>query len=303
MMRFHLNGFFSDLKNAGLAWYGDNATRLASSLAYYTLLSLAPIMVLAVSLAGLVFGEDAARGQIAQEVSRFIGPEAARGVQDVILHARTPESGFYGTVVGVSVLLFGASGVFGELQSALNAIWKVEPKPGRGIWGVIRDRFTSFTMVLSVAFLLLVSLVLSTLLSALGSRFERLMPGGDSLWQALNFALAFVVIGLLFGLIFKMVPDVEIAFHDVWGGGVLTAFLFSIGKFALGFYLGHSGIASPYGAAGSVIVLVIWVYYSAQISVLRCGVHQGACPAHRSEESRRATMPCRSVASCPQAKR
>lgn len=158
-MGLHLRELLSDSKRAGVAWYGDNATRLASSLAYYTLLSLAPIMVLAVSLAGVVFGEDAARGQIAQEVSKFIGPEAGRGVQDVSLHARTPESCFYGTVVGVVVLLFGVSGVLGELRSAFNAIWKVEPKPGRGIWEVIRERFTSFTMVLSVAFLLLVSLV------------------------------------------------------------------------------------------------------------------------------------------------
>ncbi len=264
-MGFQLNGFLSDLKGAAVAWYGDNATRLASSLASSTLLSLAPLLVLAVSLAGMVFGEDAARGQIAQEVSKFIGPEAGRGVQDVVSHARTPESGFYGTVVGVTVLLFGASGVFGELQSALNTIWKVEPKPGRGIWGVIRDRFTSFTMVLSVAFLLLVSLVLSTVLSVLGSRFQQVMPGGDSLWQILNFTFSFAVISFLFGLIFKTVPDVEIGFRDVWGGAVLTAFLFSVGKFALGLYLGHSSIASPYGAAGSIIVLVIWVYYSAQI--------------------------------------
>ncbi|MFT3924655.1 MAG: YihY/virulence factor BrkB family protein [Myxococcales bacterium] len=264
-MGFQVSGFFSDLKHAGIAWYGDNATRLASSLAYYTLLSLAPIMVLAVSLAGMVLGDEAARGQIAQEVAKFVGPEAGRSVQEVILHARAPDSGFWGTLVGVGVLFFGASGVFGELQSALNSIWKVTAKPGRGIWGVVRDRFTSFTMVLSVAFVLLVSLVLSAVLSALGSRFEQLLPGGDGVWQALNFGVAFVVISLLFALIFQVVPDVKLRFGQVWGGGVLTAFLFSVGKFALGFYLGHSGIASPYGAAGSVIVLVIWVYYSAQI--------------------------------------
>jgi membrane protein len=235
-MGFHVSGFFSDLKRAGIVWYGDNATRLASSLAYYTLLSLAPIMGLAVSLAGLVFGEEAARGQIAQEVSKFVGPEAGRSVQDVIRHARAPESGIYGTAVGLGVLLFGASGVFVELQSALNTIWTVGPRPGRGLWGVIRDRSTSFTMVLSVAFLLLVSLVLSTVLSALGSHFQKFLPGGESLSQALNFAISFAAISMLFAAILKVVPDVEIPLREVLGGGVLTAFLFSLGKSALGFY-------------------------------------------------------------------
>ncbi len=197
-MRFHVGEFFSDLKRAGVAWRADHATRLSASLAYYTLLSLAPIMVLAAAIAGMVFGEEAARGQIAQEVSRFVGPEAGRGVQHLNLHARTPESGIYGTIVGIGVLLFGASGVFGELQSALNKIWKVEPRPGRRLWGVIRDRFSSFTMVLSVAFLLLVSLVLSTARAILGQHFQRLLPGGGPLWQALHFAFSLALISVLF---------------------------------------------------------------------------------------------------------
>jgi membrane protein len=257
--------FYADLRSAGKAWSEDHATRLASSLAYYTLLSLAPLLILAIALAGLFLGEEAARNQIANQVTRVTGEEAGRGIQQVILHADKPGTTRLSSVIGGVVLLFGASGVFGELQAAMNTIWHVEPKPGRGFWGVVRDRFTSFTMVLSVAFVLLVSLLLSTILSALGNLFSHTFPGGEFLWASVNFALSITVISALFAAIFKIVPDIEISYRDVWSGAVLTALLFTLGKTALGLYLGHSGLASPYGAAGSIIVLVVWVYYSAQI--------------------------------------
>jgi membrane protein len=253
------------VKETASDWSEDNATRLAAALAYYTVLSIAPLLVLAVSVAGLVFGEEAARGQIASELSGIVGPQAGEGIQTVLTHAKSPDEGVVGSIIGVVVLLFGASGVFGELQSSLNAIWNVTAKPGRGVWGMLRQRFFSFTMVLSVAFLLLVSLVLSALLAGVGKFFSSALPGGEVVWQGVNFAVSLGVITLLFALIFKVVPDVEIKWSDVWIGALVTALLFTVGKWGLGLYLGRASVASPYGAAGSLIVLVVWVYYAAQL--------------------------------------
>jgi membrane protein len=249
-------------------WSNDNATRLAAALAYYTLLSLAPLLVLAVAIAGLVFGDDAARGQIGKELSALVGPEAGAGIQTVLKHARAPEGGTWSTILGGAVLLFGASGVFGELQAALNKVWNVEPKPGRGVLGILKDRFFSFTMVMGVAFLLLVSLILSATLSAVGAYFSRLLPGGELLWQLGNTVISVAVISVLFALLFKVVPDIKVAWRHVWPGALCTALLFTIGKYLIGLYLGRASVASPYGAAGSLIVLVIWVYYAAQIVFL-----------------------------------
>jgi len=228
-------------------------------------LSIAPLLMLAIAIIGLVFGEDAARGQVASELASVVGPQAGEGIQTVIQHANSPSGGTISSIVSVAVLLFGASGVFGELQSALNTIWEVKPKPGLGIKGFLRARLFSFTMVLSVAFLLLVSLVLSAGLSAVGAFFEHKLPGGAGLWSAVNFVVSFAIITGLFALIFKTVPDVQMRWSDVWMGAALTALLFSIGKLGLGLYLGRASVASPYGAAGSIIVLVIWVYYATQI--------------------------------------
>jgi membrane protein len=267
-MRNKAKAIWTVLKETGKDWSEDNATRLAAALAYYTVLSIAPLLVLAVSVAGLVFGEEAAKGQIASELSGVVGPQAGEGIETMLTHAKSPEDGTIGSIIGVIVLLFGASGVFGELQSSLNTIWEVAPKPGRGLWGVVRQRFFSFTMVLGVAFLLLVSLVLSAMLSGIGAMFEGSLPGGAELWQIVNFVMSLGIITALFALMFKVVPDADVAWKDVWIGGLFTGVLFVIGKFALGLYLGRASVASPYGAAGSLIVLVIWVYYAAQILFL-----------------------------------
>ncbi len=256
------------VKETASKWSDDNATRLAAALAYYTVLSIAPLLVLAVSVAALVFGEDAARGQIASELASVVGPEAGEGIQTVLTHAKSPQAGTLSSVVGIVVLLAGASGVFGELQSSLNTIWDVAPKPGLGVRGFLRQRFLSFSMVLGVAFLLLVSLVLSAMLAALGKLFSHALPGGAALWEVFNFVFSLGVVTLLFALIFKVVPDVEVGWRDVWIGAMVTAVLFTIGKFGLGMYLGRASVASPYGAAGSLIALVIWVYYAAQILFL-----------------------------------
>lgn len=255
------------LKQTASEWSDDNATRLAASLALYTLLSLAPMLVIAVSVAGMAFGEDAARGQISREISGVVGAQAGQAIEGMVAHARAPQAGIIGTVVGLAVLLFGASGVFGELQSALNLIWEVKPKPNRGVWGVLRDRFWSFSMVMGVAFLLLVSLVVSSAVAATTKYFGELIPL-PAVWEIVNAVVGVGVSTVLFALTFKVVPDVKITWREVWIGGFVTAIAFSAGRLALGWYVGRSATVSPFGAAGSLVALILWVYYSAQILFL-----------------------------------
>ena len=254
------------LKDTGTEWYEDDAPRLAASLAYYTLLSTAPLSLLCVSIVGFFFGERAARGQIAEQIGTVTGPEAAEAIQSVIQNAHQSDAGVLSTIMGILLLLVGASGVFGELQTALNNMWGVKPNPQRGmIKDFLMARFLSFTMVLGVAFMLLASLIISAVLSGVGRMLSEALPGGEALWQVLNFVISLGVITLLFALIFKFVPDAEVRWRHVWIGAAVTALLFSIGKMLLGFYLGKSSVASAYGAAGSVVAFVVWVYYAAQI--------------------------------------
>lgn len=256
------------LKETGEDFIDDNVTRLAGALAYFTLLSLAPLVVIAIAIAGLAVDEEALRGRLGTELGAVVGPSGDAAVRAIVENAKTPSTGIVSSALGIVVLLFGASGVFGELQSALNTIWEVAPKPGRGIWGTIKDRLFSFAMVMGVAFLLLVSLLLSTALAAAGRFFEHSLPGGEAVWQVLNFLISFGVVSALFAVTFKVVPDAEVRWRDVWIGAVVTAFLFSVGKFLIGLYLGKSTVASSYGAAGSIVLLVIWVYYSSTILFL-----------------------------------
>jgi membrane protein len=252
------------LKETAAQWSKDDAARLAASLALYTLLSVAPLLVIAVSVAGLVFGAEAARGQISQQISTVVGPQAGKAIEGLVANANNPSSGVLGTIIGTAVLLFGASGVFGELQSALNRIWEVKPKPGRGIMGTLRDRFLSFSMVMGVAFLLLVSLVVSAGLAGLTGYFQTFVPM-PALWHAFDMIVGLGLTTVLFALLFKVVPDVKISWRDVWVGGFATALAFSIGRIALAWYVGRSSTVSPFGAAGSLVALVVWIYYSAQI--------------------------------------
>jgi len=256
------------IKETASDWEEDKAATLAAALAYYTLLSIAPMIVLAVAVAGLAFGDDAARGQISEQIGTLVGAEAGESIEAIAENAKAPDSGVLSTIIGLVVLLFGASGVFGELQSSLNTIWEVEPKPGRGVLGMVKDRFFSFTMVLGVAFLLMVSMVLSAAISSVGTFLESSLPGGEVLWTVLNFAISLGVITLLFALIYKVIPDAKIQWRDVWVGAAVTATLFTIGKLLVGLYLGKSTFVSSYGAAGSVVALVVWVYYSSQIVFL-----------------------------------
>jgi len=254
------------LKQAAWDWFDDQAPTLGAAVAYYTVFSLAPLFIIAVAIAGLVFGREAAQGQIFEQLRAMIGETSAAAMEDVVESANSqPRTGVFATIVGFVALIVGASGVFAQMQASLNAIWRVEPKPGRGIWGLIQDRVLSFGFILIVGFLLLISLILTAIIAFIGEWFGGFVPGVETLIQILNAILSLAIITLLFAMIFKFLPDVKIAWRDVWIGALITAALFTAGKEVLGLYLGKSGVASSYGAAGSLIVLLLWVYYSAQI--------------------------------------
>jgi membrane protein len=257
---------FDLLKQAGWDWFDDQAPTLGAAVAYYTVFSLAPLFIIAVAIAGLIFGREAAQGQIFEQLRVLIGETSAAAVEDVVESADSkPVTGVFATIVGFLALIIGASGVFAQLQASLNAIWRVEPKPGRGLWELIQDRVLSFGFILIVGFLLLISLILTAIIAFIGEWFGGFVPGVETLIQILNAILSLAIITLLFAMIFKFLPDVKIAWRDVWIGALITAALFTAGKEVLGLYLGKSGVASSYGAAGSLIVLLLWVYYSAQI--------------------------------------
>ena len=253
------------MKDAASDWSRDRAPRLGAALAYYTVFSLVPFLVVVIAVIGLVFGEVAAQSAILSQIAELVGEQTAAAIKDMIQRANQPSTGLFATAVAVATLLIGASGVFGQLQDALNTVWGVEPKEGRGVWGFIKDRFLSFVAVLGTGFLLLVSLILSSALSAFGKWFGGLLPLPEAVLQLMNFAFSFLVVTGLFALIFKVLPDAKVAWRDVWIGAALTSALFTIGKFALGVYLGKSNVASAYGATGSLVLVLLWVYYSAQI--------------------------------------
>jgi membrane protein len=242
-------------------WSKDKVPRLGAALAYYTAFSLAPLLLIGISIAGLVLGREAAAGRVQDELALLLGAQGAHTVQDMIANAWQPRAGRWSLVAGVALLLFGASGVFGQLQDALNTIWEVQPDPHRGIWGTIRDRFFSFVMVLGTGFLLLVSLLLSAAVGALTGRLGAIGP-------AVSLIASLLLATGLFAAIFKVLPDAEVRWRDVWVGAAATAVLFAVGKELLGLYLGRSDVSSSYGAAGSVLVLLLWVYYAAQILFL-----------------------------------
>ena len=253
------------IKEAAKSWMDDNATRLSAALAFYTILSIAPLLVIVTAIVGWRFGDEAASSLLQDQMRGLVGEAGAEVAKTAVENAKEPKSGILATVIGIGTLLFGASGVFGELQGALNTVWGVKPKPGRGIWGTIRARFLSFGMVLVIGFVLLVSLVMTTALQAGAKYMEGLMPGVPTLLLVANFVVTFLVITLLFALIFKFLPDAQIAWKDVWFGALATAGLFTLGKYLIGLYLSQAAPGSAFGAAGSVVAFVIWVYYSGLI--------------------------------------
>jgi membrane protein len=258
---------FGLLKQTFQEWLGDKAPQLGAALAYYTVFSLAPLILVLLAIVGVIFRDDPAGtwNKITEQMSYFLDPSAVQVVQSIAQKASEPGKSTIATIIGVALAILGASGVFGQLQDALNTIWGVKAKPGGGIWGFLRNRFLSFAMVAGVCFLLLVSLTLESLLKAFSHYVQTVLPGGIVVALAVYFIFDFAVVVLLFAMIFKFLPDVEIQWRDVWIGAVITTILFGIGKWLLGFYLGSGAAGSAYGAASSLITLLLWVYYSSQI--------------------------------------
>jgi membrane protein len=253
------------LKTTATQWINDKCPQTGAALAYFTVFSLAPLVLVLLAVFGLFFGSEHARDKIIEQLQYMVDPSGIKVIKDIAASAAKPQSGVLATVIGLVVGLFGASGVFGQLQDALNTIWGVKAKPGAGLWGFLRARFLSFAMVAGVCFLLLVSLTVESVLRGLSTYLQNLLPGGHILALLLFLVLDIGVVIVLFAMIFRYLPDVKIAWRDVWVGASLTALLFVIGKFILGLYLGSGAAGSAYGAASSLITLLLWVYYSAQI--------------------------------------
>nr|MBA3555684.1 YihY/virulence factor BrkB family protein [Gemmatimonadales bacterium] len=256
-------------KRALAGWWNDNVPRLGASLSYYTLFAMAPVIIIAIGIAGLFFGPEAVRGEIVGQIRDLMGDQGARAVQSMLEGVSKPSDSRIATAVGLFTFFIGATGAFLELQTALNGIWRVKPKEDGKWWKeLVVQRLISFGLVIAVGFLLLVSLVVSAGLTALNRYMGAAFPGLTEVWNAGNLLVSFGVVTLLFALVYRVLPDVKLLWRDVWLGAVVTAGLFTVGKTLIGLYLGTSGIASTYGAAGSVVVLLVWVYYSAQIVLL-----------------------------------
>lgn len=253
------------LKQTAIEWSEDKVPRLGAALAYYTVFSAVPLLVVIITIIGLVFGSEAAQGYVIDQLSELMGSQSAEAIKEMIHHASRPQTGLWATVIATGTLLLGASGLFGQLQEALNDIWGVKAKPGSGIRTYLKARFISLATVFGTGFLLLVSLVISAGLAAFGRWYQGWLPAPQLVLQLLEVILSLVVITGLFAMMFKFLPDVEIAWGDVWIGAALTALLFSLGKMAIGLYIGNSDIGSAYGSAGSLVIFLVWVYYSTQI--------------------------------------
>lgn len=258
-------GLLNFFKTCVEQWIAEGPFNLAAALAYYTLFSLTPLLIVLTGIVGLLAGRQTAQNYIYSSLNDMVGEQSAHAVMDMMQRANSEHSGLIGTIVGVALLLFGAGGVVGQLQSSLNTIWGVETKKQKGLWPILRARFVSYAMLLAIGFLLLVSLAVTTALAALSGYLHGLLPAIGFVWPMMDLAISFGFVTVLFALIYKFLPDVKIAWRDVWIGAALTAFFFSVGKFLIGLYLGKSAVASSYGAAGSLVTVLLWVYYSSLI--------------------------------------
>ncbi len=257
------------VKTAASSWIDDYAPSMGAALSYYTVFSLAPVLLIVISIAGLVFGEEAARGELFGQLRALMGTDAARGVEGVLASVNRPGQGIASTVIGIVVLVVGATTVFAELQDALDRIWRAPARAkAGGLWRLLRARLLSFGMILGLAFLLMVSLVLGAVISALGKWWGGFFGRWELLAQGVNVLVGFALTTAIFAMIYKLMPRVHVRWHDVWLGAVVTSLLFTVGKFLIGLYIGKSGVASGFGAAGSLVVVFVWVYYSAQIFLM-----------------------------------
>jgi membrane protein len=267
IMTARLKSLYDNAYAVVTVWLNANASANGAAVAFYTIFAIAPLFILVLALAGVLFGHEAAKNQLFAEIAKLIGRSGSQSVQSILVAADRPKASLFATVVGLIALFIGASSVFIQLQQALNAIWNVRLK-GTGIRRFLKYRLISFVALLSIGFLLLVSLIISAVLDALGKWMSGIVPAHLFVWEVIDFAASLTIITLLFAMIFKILPDVKIAWRDVWVGSLITALLFTIGKFLLGAYLGRSSLSSAYGAVGSFVVVLLWVYYSAQILLL-----------------------------------
>ncbi len=279
-----LHGWVSLCKTALYSWLDDRAPTMGAAIAYYTVFSLAPMLVIVIAIAGLAFGQKAAEGALFEGLADLVGPESAGAVQAMLRSASNTRSGMVATVLGISTLVIGATAVFSELQAALNVIWKA-PASGRlSAWHLLKSRLLSLSIVLVIGFLLLVSLVISTALAAFSDYLDWILPGLATILHIVHFTLSFGFTTVLFAMMFKILPDNPVEWEEVWLGGAVAALLFTVGKHLISFYIGSSNMASTYGAAGALIIVLVWVFYSAQIFLL------GAEFAKAHSNQRRASM-------------
>jgi membrane protein len=285
----NVSQWFAVCKKAVVAWVDDLAPSMGAAISYYTMFSLAPCLVLVIAVAGLVFGAEAVQGQIASQLASTVGPDSAKAVQAMVKSAAVSGNGVAATAVSVAVLLVGATSVFAELQSALDRIWHVpEAQKPTGVWGILRARVFSFGLILGVAFVLMVSLAVSTALAAFGTYLGGFLPGQEILLQALNVVVSLATTTLLFAMIFKLMPTARVEWRDVWTGSLVTAILFELGKFLISLYLGKSGMANSFAGAGSLVLLLAWVYYAAQIFLLGAEFTRVYAQEHGSASAARA---------------
>ena len=257
------------VKSAASAWLDDYAPSMGAALSYYTIFSLAPLLLIVMSIAGLVFGDEAVRGEIFGQLRGMMGPEASLAVEGLLVSASKPAESIVATIIGIVIVLIGATSVFGELQDALDRIWRAPARAkSSGWWNLLRTRLLSFGMILGIAFLLMVSLVMGAVIAALGKWWGGVFGGWETLAQIVNLLVGFALTTAVFAMIYKLMPRAKVHWHDVWLGAVVTSLLFTVGKFLIGFYVGTSGVASSFGAAGSLVVILVWVYYSAQIFLI-----------------------------------
>ncbi len=289
------------LQRAIVAWWNDNVPRLGASLAYYTLFAIAPVLLVAIAIAGLAFGAEAVRGEIVGQLDELVGHEGAKAIQNLLEGASRPQSGWLATIIGSITFVFAATGAFLELQAALNAIWGVKPNPSANPVTFVIDRLRSFGLVVAIGFLLLVSLAVSAALAALAGWLGRIAPALPVVWTVVNFVVSIGVTTALFALLYFFLPDVQLRWRDVVVGAFVTAVLFTVGKQVIGFYLGQSVTASTYGAAGSIVVLLLWVYYSSQVVLLGAeftrlyAEHQSGQPRAESFAEKDPAAPRRAV--------
>jgi len=251
------------IRDAAMQWVEHKDARLGAALSYYSVFSIGPLILIAVAIAGLLFGQEAVRGEVSNGMKSLLGNSGAQAIEGMLAGASKPSEGIIATVIGIGALVFAAVGVVVQLKDAFNTVWDVGTPPGRGIWGFARAYVLSFAGVLALGFLLLVSMLVTTALAAASRYISPFLP--EFLLQAVSFGVSFLVITLLFAMMFKWLPDTQVQWRDVWIGALATAFLFEVGKFLIGLYIGKQGLESTYGAAASIVVVLVWVYYSAQI--------------------------------------